>query len=225
MSIGLARRDTRDARIPIALDDRASPGRSGVARAERVPMTPPSEPRTLTLQEAAAACGTTARALQRRIDRGTLRSVLVNDRRRVPVSELVRVGLLAAADTGHGTAGAGSGQSHGVAATNTSARAAPVLDVRELLDRLLEQERHYAQLAATTEQAEARVREAEERAASEKAEADRLRGELWEVNARVQALEQAATRETPAETPTSRDVELAAPVPPRRPGWAFWRKR
>ena len=50
--------------------------------------------RTLTLREAAEATGLTTKALQRRIDRGTLRAVLTGGRRRVPLSELYRAGLM-----------------------------------------------------------------------------------------------------------------------------------
>ena len=50
--------------------------------------------RTLTLREAAEATGLTTKALQRRIDRGTLRAVLTGGRRRVPLSELYRAGLI-----------------------------------------------------------------------------------------------------------------------------------
>jgi len=54
-----------------------------------------SMPDTLTLAQAAEQTGLTAAALARRVERGTLRAVLIDGKRRVPVSELERAGLLA----------------------------------------------------------------------------------------------------------------------------------
>ncbi|HYF25532.1 MAG TPA: hypothetical protein VD931_07330 [Baekduia sp.] len=48
----------------------------------------------LAVAEAAAATGLTPKALRRRMERGSLRSVLVDGRRRIPLAELVRAGLL-----------------------------------------------------------------------------------------------------------------------------------
>ncbi len=87
--------------------------------------------------------------------------------------------------------------------------------------------RHYAQLAASTEQADARLREAEAGTASEAAEADRLREALLEAEARVRSLEQASAQAKPpatAEAPRSAEDTAASPRA-RRPGWAFWRNR
>lgn len=50
--------------------------------------------RTYTLEEAADVAGTTPKALARRIERGTLRSQLVDGKRRIPHAELDRAGLL-----------------------------------------------------------------------------------------------------------------------------------
>jgi hypothetical protein len=173
--------------------------------------------RSLTLQEAAAACGTSARALQRRVDRGTLRSVLVNDRRRVNVAELVRVGLLAPEDTGQALDEVQPGYRHAVAGPATSG----VVDARELLNRLLEQERSYAQIAASSEIALERAQAAERRAEQERAEADRLREALYEAEARVQALELAQAQDRASE---AQEVPLPVPTPPTAPAWAFWRR-
>jgi hypothetical protein len=49
---------------------------------------------TLTLKEAAEACGLSVKALQRRAERGTLRVVVRDGVRRLPLSELERAGLL-----------------------------------------------------------------------------------------------------------------------------------
>jgi excisionase family DNA binding protein len=51
--------------------------------------------RTYTITEAAELTGTSRKAIARRVERGSLRSVVRNGRRRIPRSELVRAGLLA----------------------------------------------------------------------------------------------------------------------------------
>jgi excisionase family DNA binding protein len=51
--------------------------------------------RTLTVSEAAEATGLTQKAIQNRIDRGQLRAVVRDGLRRIPRSELERLGLLA----------------------------------------------------------------------------------------------------------------------------------
>jgi hypothetical protein len=50
--------------------------------------------RTYALDEAAAVCGVSVKALQRRCERGTLRAVVRDGRRLVPHAELERAGLL-----------------------------------------------------------------------------------------------------------------------------------
>jgi excisionase family DNA binding protein len=50
--------------------------------------------RTYTITEAAEVTGLSRKAIARRVERGSLRSVVRNGRRRVPRSELVRAGLL-----------------------------------------------------------------------------------------------------------------------------------
>ena len=52
--------------------------------------------RTYTITEAADLTGLSRKAIARRVERGSLRSVVRNGRRRVPRSELVRAGLLEA---------------------------------------------------------------------------------------------------------------------------------
>ena len=49
---------------------------------------------TLTLRDAARATGLSVKALRRRVERGTLPAQLVGGVRRVPISELLRAGLL-----------------------------------------------------------------------------------------------------------------------------------
>ena len=50
--------------------------------------------RTFTISEAAEITGVSRKAIARRVERGSLRSVVRNGRRRIPRSELVRAGLL-----------------------------------------------------------------------------------------------------------------------------------
>jgi excisionase family DNA binding protein len=50
--------------------------------------------RTFTVSEAAELTGLSRKALARRIERGSIRCVVRDGRRRIPVAELVRVGLL-----------------------------------------------------------------------------------------------------------------------------------
>jgi excisionase family DNA binding protein len=50
--------------------------------------------RTYTISEAAELTGVSRKAIARRVERGSLRSVVRNGRRRIPRSELVRAGLL-----------------------------------------------------------------------------------------------------------------------------------
>lgn len=50
--------------------------------------------RTYTITEAAELTGVSRKAIARRVERGSLRSVVRNGRRRIPRSELVRAGLL-----------------------------------------------------------------------------------------------------------------------------------
>ena len=49
----------------------------------------------MSIRDAARASGLSPKALRRRIERGTLGSVLVGGRRRIPVDDLVRRGLVA----------------------------------------------------------------------------------------------------------------------------------
>ena len=52
----------------------------------------------MSIRDAARASGLSPKALRRRIERGTLGSVLVGGRRRIPVDDLVRRGLVARAE-------------------------------------------------------------------------------------------------------------------------------
>jgi excisionase family DNA binding protein len=141
--------------------------------------------RTVTLAEAAELTGLTRKALQRRIDRGSLRSVLSGGRRRIPVSELHRANLApAAADPDsppEGLLGVATGEGRPAA----PGRVGDGLEVRELLDRLERQAAELGELRALTRgggpleaqvEAERRGREAAEAA-------------LHEARARIRELE------------------------------------
>ena len=55
-------------------------------------------PRLLSIRDAALATGLTPKALRRRIERGTLRSTMVDGRRRIAMEELLERGLLVPLD-------------------------------------------------------------------------------------------------------------------------------
>lgn len=59
----------------------------------------------MSIRDAARASGLSPKALRRRIERGTLGSVLVGGRRRIPVDDLVRRGLMAGPDDAARVAG------------------------------------------------------------------------------------------------------------------------
>ena len=115
--------------------------------------------RTYTITEAADLTGLSRKAIARRVERGSLRSVVRNGRRRIPRSELARAGLLEEAHhrpregdpdapllPHPASAGAltETGSSEGMLATL----------VREVLDRFERQSQEIAQYRALTVQAE-----------------------------------------------------------------------
>jgi excisionase family DNA binding protein len=115
--------------------------------------------RTYTITEAAEATGLSRKAIARRVERGSLRSVVRNGRRRVPRSELVRAGLLADGEQvpregdpaapvlPHPAPGAS------LAETGTTEDMLAAL-FREVLDRFERQSQEIAQYRALTVQAE-----------------------------------------------------------------------
>jgi excisionase family DNA binding protein len=115
--------------------------------------------RTYTITEAADLTGLSRKAIARRVERGSLRSVVRNGRRRIPRSELVRNGLLEDAEK-RPPAGApsspllprpGVGTDLEAAGTNEDMLAALF---REVLDRFERQSQEIAQFRALTVQAE-----------------------------------------------------------------------
>jgi excisionase family DNA binding protein len=114
--------------------------------------------RTYTISEAAELTGLTRKAVTRRVERGSLRSVVRRGRRLIPRSELVRAGLIAPdADS---RKPAPSGGLPSPQATPSDDPLSPFGDqalaslLRELLERLERQASELAQYKAITAQAE-----------------------------------------------------------------------
>ena len=160
--------------------------------------------RTFTIAEAAELTGLSRKAIARRVERGSLRSVVRNGRRRVPRSELVRAGLLPDADDG--TPGTDPGAlllpRPAPGGLEVGGRQEDVLAalVRELLDRLERQAAETAELRAITVQAESL----------------RLTNELSELRARIAELERGEAPTTGPSPPVaevhSRISELSRQV-------------
>ena len=202
--------------------------------------------RTYTITEAADLTGMSRKAISRRVERGSLRSVVRNGRRRIPRSELVRAGLL------------GEGQQQpresdptapllprpamggALAEMGTSEDMLATL-FREVLDRFERQSQEIAQYRALTVQAESlrltnelgdlRVRLAElERQpqqasqASEQAQhqaqqamASDLGKRVSELTKQVEELSQREIWLPPQATPRPARPAEARPMPPAQP--------
>lgn len=115
--------------------------------------------RTYTITEAAEVTGLSRKAIARRVERGSLRSVVRNGRRRIPRSELVRAGLLGDGqrDPLEGDPAAPflprPSPGGALAETGTSEDMLASL-FREVLDRFERQSQEIAQYRALTVQAE-----------------------------------------------------------------------
>ena len=115
--------------------------------------------RTYTITEAADLTGLSRKAIARRVERGSLRSVVRNGRRRIPRSELVRNGLLADAEKRPPAGGPSApllprpGASTELAETGGTEDMLAAL-FREVLDRFERQSQEIAQYRALTVQAE-----------------------------------------------------------------------
>ncbi|HSE81640.1 MAG TPA: helix-turn-helix domain-containing protein [Gaiellaceae bacterium] len=115
--------------------------------------------RTYTITEAADLTGLSRKAIARRVERGSLRSVVRNGRRRIPRSELVRAGLLGedgeqprASDPDAPVIPRPS-PGGALAETGSSEEMLAAL-FREVLDRFERQSQEIAQYRALTVQAE-----------------------------------------------------------------------
>ena len=133
--------------------------------------------RTYTIAEAADVVGLSRKAVARRVERGSLRSVVRNGRRLIPRSELVRVGLLPEEGTRRGADVDLSGLPVPASAPEEDSAGALVGLVRDLMERLERQAHEIAQFRALTVQAES-------------LRADR---ELAELRARLASLESRAS--------------------------------
>jgi excisionase family DNA binding protein len=115
--------------------------------------------RTYTITEAADLTGLSRKAIARRVERGSLRSVVRNGRRRIPRSELVRNGLLEDTDKRPPAGGPSSpllprpGAGTDLEAMGSNEDMLATL-FREVLDRFERQSQEIAQFRALTVQAE-----------------------------------------------------------------------
>jgi Helix-turn-helix domain len=106
--------------------------------------------RTYTIAEASELTGLSRKALARRVERGSLRSVVRNGRRLIPRSELVRAGLVVEEREERGTE---RGTTDLPAVTGDS-ESSLVLLIRDLMERVERQANELAQFRALTVQAE-----------------------------------------------------------------------
>lgn len=109
--------------------------------------------RTYTIAEAAELTGLSRKAIARRIERGSLRSLVRNGRRLVPRSELVRAGLVPEEGAAPPEAAAAQASVAGMGETGSPEVMLATL-MRELLDRLDRQNAELASYRAITAQAE-----------------------------------------------------------------------
>jgi excisionase family DNA binding protein len=142
--------------------------------------------RTYTITEAAELTGVSRKAIARRVERGSLRSVVRNGRRRIPRSELARAGLLEAGSQRAPRNGPASPPLPHPGAGGELAEVERPEDMltslfREVLDRFERQSQEIAQYRALTVQAESL------RLTNELAD---LRVRLAELEGRPQAQEQ-----------------------------------
>ena len=164
--------------------------------------------RTYTIAEAAELVGLSRKALARRIERGSIRSVVRNGRRLIPRSELVRAGLLPEEGEERGNDVGVTELVHPPTSPGADADTALVSLVRELMDRVERQAHEIAQFRALTVQAES-------------LRADR---ELVELRTRLAALEGRSAesahtgpapelaRPAPSPTPPSPRVARSSPI-------------
>jgi excisionase family DNA binding protein len=151
--------------------------------------------RTYTITEAAELTGISRKAIARRVERGSLRSVVRNGRRRIPRSELVRAGLLG--EDGEQPrpidpdAPVMPRPSPGGALAETGSSEDMLAALfREVLDRFERQSQEIAQYRALTVQAESL----------------RLTNELAELRVRLAELERQPQQPEPASQQTAQQA-------------------
>jgi excisionase family DNA binding protein len=142
--------------------------------------------RTYTITEAADVTGMSRKAIARRVERGSLRSVVRNGRRRIPRSELVRAGLLpeGAQPTPDGSPASPLLPHPAFSGGSEESRGGEDMLAglfREVLDRLDRQSQEIAQYRALTVQAESL----------------RLTNELADLRVRLAELERQPAPQTP----------------------------
>jgi hypothetical protein len=188
--------------------DRPVPVQPGRKRcpARRKRYAVPSQ--TVTIAEAAELTGLSKIALRRRVQRGSLRSVLRDGVHRIPLSELYREGL---AVPGGDVLQETADESSGTHLVRPNRRVQPVVHPswEAMLDRLLAQEREIGELRALSAQAES-LRAAAE---AERRAREVIETELHEARARIAELETAHV--VPPESP---------PAAPSRRWWTPWRR-
>jgi excisionase family DNA binding protein len=138
--------------------------------------------RTYTISEAADLTGLSRKAIARRVERGSLRSVVRSGRRRIPRSELERAGLLDGGERprdGDPAAPFLPRPSSEAVAETTSTEDMLAALFREVLDRFERQSQEIAQYRALTVQAESL----------------RLNNELAELRVRLAELERQPPQE------------------------------
>ena len=109
--------------------------------------------RTYTIAEAAELTGLTRKALARRVERGSLQSLVRGGRRMIPHAELVRTGLILDGESGERPAATDAPAGGGEDITGTDLSLVASL-MRELMDRLERQAGEIAQFRQLTVQAE-----------------------------------------------------------------------
>jgi excisionase family DNA binding protein len=163
--------------------------------------------RTYTISEAAELTGLSRKAVTRRVERGSLRSLVRRGRRLIPRSELLRAGLLPP----DAESPARAASTPGLPSPQSTPLADPLSPfgdqalaalLRELLERLERQAGEIAQFRAITAQAESL----------------RWDTEVSELRVRLSALENARRPELEAGVPPSRDESspTGARVAPER---------
>jgi len=143
--------------------------------------TATAAPRTLTIAEAAEATGISKKGIRNRVDRQTLDHVLRDGLRRIPMSSLIRAGLLGV--DGEAAAGVDNGvENRQVPHRGGSQGGTLSIDVGELIDRLERQAGELGEMRALQRANDTVTQQERDRA-------DRLQEELLEAKANLTGTE------------------------------------